>query len=91
MTSLRTAELLAASPSGGASTRAVSEAVGITQPILYLHFGDKGGLLSAVVYRMWAQYLEGKSAEHVVNLAAVVPLERLGSADDSAEIASFLA
>lgn len=58
----RAAELLAASPNGDISTRAVSEAADITQPILYRHFGDKEGLLSAVVDRVWEQYLESKRA-----------------------------
>lgn len=36
-------------------------------------------------------FLDGKSAEQIANLAAAVPLERLGSPDDIAEVASFLA
>lgn len=56
----RAAELLAASPTGDISTRAVCEAAGITQPVLYRMFGDKDGLLSAVVDRVWDQYLSMK-------------------------------
>lgn len=60
----RAAELLAASPTGDISTRAVCEAAGVTQPVLYRLFGDKDGLLSAVVDEVWDEYLTMKrSAE----------------------------
>lgn len=60
----KAAELLAASPSGDVSTRAICEAAGITQPVLYRRFGDKDGFLSAVADHVWEQYLETKrSAE----------------------------
>ncbi|WP_040525526.1 TetR/AcrR family transcriptional regulator [Gordonia effusa] len=58
----RAAELLAASPTGDMSTRAVCEAAGVTQPVLYRHFGDKDGLLSAVADESWEKYLAGKRA-----------------------------
>ena len=58
----RAAELLAGSPSGDVSTRAVCEAAGVTQPVLYRLFGDKDGLLSAVADFVWEQYLAGKRA-----------------------------
>ncbi|WP_222843216.1 TetR/AcrR family transcriptional regulator [Microbacterium sorbitolivorans] len=58
----RAAELLATSPSGDVSTRAVCEAAGVTQPVLYRLFGDKDGLLSAVADHVWEQYLAGKRA-----------------------------
>ncbi len=54
------AELLATSPSGDVSTRAVCEAAGVTQPVLYRLFGDKDGLLTAVADHVWEQYLDGK-------------------------------
>ncbi len=41
-------EQLAASPDGDIATRAVCEAVGVTQPVLYRIFGDKRGLLDAL-------------------------------------------
>ncbi|GIG26335.1 TetR/AcrR family transcriptional regulator [Cellulomonas denverensis] len=56
------ARLLAASPTGEISTRAVCEAAGITQPVLYRQFGDKDGLLAAVVDHVWEQYLATKRA-----------------------------
>ncbi|MFI7277921.1 TetR/AcrR family transcriptional regulator [Streptomyces sp. NPDC049879] len=58
----RAAELLAASPSGDVSTRAVCEAAGVGQPVLYRLFGDKDGLLAAVVDKVWAEYLDMKRA-----------------------------
>jgi AcrR family transcriptional regulator len=58
----RAAELLATSPTGDISTRAVCEAAGVTQPVLYRHFGDKDGLLAAVVDLVWEQYLATKRA-----------------------------
>lgn len=41
-------ELLAGSPDGEISTRAVCDAVGVTQPVLYRIFRDKQGLLDAL-------------------------------------------
>src|SRR5271154_1620158 len=60
-------ELLARSADADISTRAVSEAAGVTAPTLYHHFGDKEGLLAAVVDFGWAAFLESKLA-----VAAVV-------------------
>ncbi|MGW4205353.1 TetR/AcrR family transcriptional regulator [Streptomyces sp. NPDC004726] len=56
------AELLARSPSGDVSTRAISEAAGVQQPVLYRLFGDKNGLLNATVDYVWDQYLSTKRA-----------------------------
>lgn len=53
-------ELLAQSAAADASTRAVCEAAGVTAPTLYHHFGDKEGLLTAVVDFGWAAFLETK-------------------------------
>ncbi len=58
----RAADLLAASADGDISTRAVCEAAGIGQPVLYRLFGDKDGLLAAVADRVWGDYLESKRA-----------------------------
>ncbi len=55
-----TADLLARSAEGDVSTRAVCDAAGITAPVLYHHFGDKEGLLTAVVDFGWEQFLAGK-------------------------------
>lgn len=56
------AGLLAASPIADVSTRAVCEAAGVGAPTLYRHFGDKEGLLSAVVDHGFEQYLAVKRA-----------------------------
>ncbi|MGW1208186.1 TetR/AcrR family transcriptional regulator [Streptomyces sp. NPDC002499] len=56
------AELLAQSPGGDVSTRAISEAAGVQQPVLYRLFGDKNGLLTATVDYVWDQYLGSKRA-----------------------------
>jgi AcrR family transcriptional regulator len=56
------AGLLAASPGGQISTREVCEASGITAPTLYHHFGDKDGLLQAVVTDGFERYLARKRA-----------------------------
>ena len=50
------------SPLGDISTRAVCDAVGVGQPVLYRLFGDKDGLLAAVIDAVWAEYLETKRA-----------------------------
>lgn len=52
--------LLDASPDRDISTRAVCEAVGVGAPMLYRLFGDKNGLLSAVVDHGFDRYLETK-------------------------------
>ena len=54
--------LLDASPDGDISTRAVCEAVGVGAPMLYRLFGDKAGLLSAVVDYGFDRYLATKRA-----------------------------
>ncbi|MFE7074511.1 TetR/AcrR family transcriptional regulator [Streptomyces sp. NPDC057620] len=54
------AALVAQSPDGDVSTRAVCEGAGVGAPALYRHFGDKEGLLSAVVDHGWDKYLATK-------------------------------
>ncbi|RSM79483.1 TetR/AcrR family transcriptional regulator [Kibdelosporangium aridum] len=54
------AELLDSSPDRDISTRAVCEAVGVGAPVLYRLFGDKSGLLSAVVDHGFEKYLSVK-------------------------------
>jgi AcrR family transcriptional regulator len=61
-----TSELLARSADADVSTRAVGEAAGVTSPTLYHHFGDKEGLLAAVVDFGWAAFLESKRATAAV-------------------------
>ncbi|MDG9715439.1 TetR/AcrR family transcriptional regulator [Streptomyces sp. DH24] len=56
------ADLVAGSPNGDVSTRAVCEAAGVGAPALYRHFGDKEGLLSAVVDHGFDKYLAAKRA-----------------------------
>jgi AcrR family transcriptional regulator len=53
-------ELLARSADADISTRAACEAAGVTAPTLYHHFGDKEGLLAAVVDFGWAAFLQSK-------------------------------
>jgi AcrR family transcriptional regulator len=54
--------LLDASPDRDFSTRAVVDAVGVGAPVLYRLFGDKNGLLSAVVDYGFDRYLSMKRA-----------------------------
>jgi AcrR family transcriptional regulator len=54
------AGLLANAADVDISTRAACEAAGVTAPTLYHHFGDKQGLLAAVVDFGWATFLETK-------------------------------
>ncbi|GAA0637829.1 TetR/AcrR family transcriptional regulator [Kutzneria viridogrisea] len=54
--------LLDASPDRDIATRAVCEAVGVGAPMLYRLFGDKNGLLSAVVDYGFERYLSTKRA-----------------------------
>src|SRR6478672_577336 len=60
------AELVARSADADISTRAVCEAAGVTPPTLYHHFGDKEGLLAAVIDYGLAAFLESKRAAAVV-------------------------
>ena len=65
--------MLARSADADISTRATCEAAGVTAPTLYHHFGDKEGLLAAVVDFGWAAFLESKRKtaavvhEHIVD------------------------
>jgi AcrR family transcriptional regulator len=52
---------LAASADGDIATRAVCEAAGVTQPVLYRLFGDKRGLLEAVADAGFERYAQRKS------------------------------
>ncbi len=45
------------------STRAVCDAVGVGAPVLYRLFGDKNGLLAAVVDRAFQRYLASKRTQ----------------------------
>jgi AcrR family transcriptional regulator len=54
--------MLQASTNRDISTRAVSEAVGIGVPMLYRLFGDRNGLLTAVVEHVFQNYLSDTSA-----------------------------
>ncbi|GAB3149637.1 TetR/AcrR family transcriptional regulator [Amycolatopsis stemonae] len=56
------ADLLSRSAEADFSTRAVCEAAGVGAPALYRQFGDKEGLLAAVVDRGFEKYLAGKRA-----------------------------
>ena len=54
------AELIAESPDADISTREVCEAAGVSAPSIYHYFGDKEGLLAAVVDHAVACYLDSK-------------------------------
>lgn len=56
------ADLIAASPGEDFSLRAVCDAVGVKLPTLYHFFGNKQGLVDAVVERGFDMYLARKSA-----------------------------
>ncbi|MBO4260661.1 TetR/AcrR family transcriptional regulator [Streptomyces griseorubiginosus] len=56
------ADLLAKASVADVSTRAVCEAAGVGAPMLYRLFGDKAGLLAAVVDRGFEAYLASKRA-----------------------------
>jgi AcrR family transcriptional regulator len=58
-------DLLLESPEHDISTRAVCEAVGVGAPVLYRLFGDKSGLLAAVVDRVFDRYLASKRSQTV--------------------------
>ncbi|MCZ4124025.1 TetR/AcrR family transcriptional regulator [Streptomyces sp. H39-S7] len=58
------ADLVAESADGDVSTRAVCEAAQVGAPALYRYFGDKEGLLSAVVDHGFDRYLATKRQHH---------------------------
>ena len=55
-------ELLAGASAADVSTRAMCERAGVGAPMLYRLFGDKAGLLAAVVNRGFERYLASKRA-----------------------------
>jgi AcrR family transcriptional regulator len=54
--------LLAEHPDREPTNRELYEAAGVAAPTLYHHFGDKGGLIEAVVEEAFTAYLEQKRA-----------------------------
>lgn len=58
------------------TTRALSEAVGIAQPTLFLHFGNKARMLVSVVDAIQARLQEGLKG---LELERFTPLERLAT------------
>jgi AcrR family transcriptional regulator len=56
---------LVSSPDGDIATRAVCEAVGVTQPVLYRLFRDKNGLLDALADDGLRRYAQHKAAQKV--------------------------
>ena len=73
------ANLLAMSPDGDISTRAVCDAARIGAPVLYRQFGDKQGLLAAVVDHGFDAYLTAKQARK----PTADPVENLRAGWDS--------
>ncbi len=57
------AQLLAAGGPGAVTTRSVAMAAGVQAPVIYRLFGDKAGLLQAVVAQGWADHVAGKRVE----------------------------
>ncbi|GAA1302058.1 TetR/AcrR family transcriptional regulator [Streptomyces javensis] len=57
------ARLLSDGGPGAVSTRAVSSAAGVQPPTIYRLFGDKQGLLDAVVAYGFTEYVNSKAAE----------------------------
>ncbi|MEW2354238.1 TetR/AcrR family transcriptional regulator [Spirillospora sp. NPDC029432] len=58
---------LATSSDHEIATRAVCEAAGVSQPVLYRLFGDKRGLLDAVAEHGYERYAELKAAQERTN------------------------
>ncbi|HLG75243.1 MAG TPA: TetR/AcrR family transcriptional regulator [Ktedonobacteraceae bacterium] len=67
------ARLLAENGVEATSTRAICEAAGVTQPTLYHYFGDKEGLLAAVVTDGFERFL----AQKRLSLQGNDPIENL--------------
>ncbi|WP_077490477.1 TetR/AcrR family transcriptional regulator [Sinomonas mesophila] len=51
-------ELVAASGGAAVSTRQITDLAGVTAPTLYHHFGDKDGLMEAVIARGFEEFVE---------------------------------
>ena len=51
-------ELLAVSDGKPVSTRQITDLAGVTAPTLYHHFGDKDGLMEAVVARGFEEFVQ---------------------------------
>lgn len=58
------ANLLAKGGADDVTTRAVCQAAGVTAPTLYHHFGDKDGLMRALVTQGIAKFMARKRANH---------------------------
>lgn len=59
------------------TTRSLSRAVGIAQPTLFLHFGNKNQVLIALVEAIQQRLEEGLGEQHLDRLAALERLEAL--------------
>jgi AcrR family transcriptional regulator len=68
-------KLLAKGGAAAVTTRAVCEAAGVTAPTLYHHFGDKDGLLGALVAQGVTAFMERKRANQQT-ADALADLER---------------
>jgi AcrR family transcriptional regulator len=55
-------ELVAASGGNPVSTRQITERAGVTAPTLYHHFGDKDGLMEAVVARGFEEFIRSEGS-----------------------------
>jgi AcrR family transcriptional regulator len=64
------ASLLAKGDIDAVTTRAVCKAAGITAPTLYHHFGDKDGLLKALVAQNIETFMDHKRSRHTADALA---------------------
>ncbi|GAB4097842.1 TetR/AcrR family transcriptional regulator [Sinomonas halotolerans] len=55
-------ELLASSGGAAVSTRQITDLAGVTAPTLYHHFGDKDGLMEAVVARGFEEFMQSEGS-----------------------------
>ena len=55
-------ELVATSEGNTVSTRQITERAGVTAPTLYHHFGDKDGLMEAVVARGFEEFIRSEGS-----------------------------
>jgi AcrR family transcriptional regulator len=68
---LAAGQLLHEAQGGAVSTRAICERAGVQAPTLYHHFGNKQGLLDAVVNYGFTQYVAERTADSADPVAAL--------------------
>jgi AcrR family transcriptional regulator len=68
---LAAAELLQESTNRDVSTRAICERAGVQAPTLYHHFGNKHGLLDAVVDQRFTQFMQAAAVQDADAVTAI--------------------